>query len=62
MKCPFKMGRYDFEGGEECDSECAWLVKVYEASAEPLTVCAMTLMGSPMECPRMALNKMEDHG
>ena len=23
-KCPFKFGRYQFEGGEECDPTCAW--------------------------------------
>ena len=24
MKCPFKFGRYKFEGGEECHKDCAW--------------------------------------
>lgn len=27
MKCPFKFGRYEFEGGEECQPDCAWIVK-----------------------------------
>ena len=26
MRCPFKFGRYGFEGGEGCDRECAWRV------------------------------------
>lgn len=60
MKCPFKMGKYFFEGGEWCDPECAWLVKVHECSAEPMTVCAMTLAGSPMDCPRKPLNTMKE--
>lgn len=24
MKCPFKFRLLQFEGGEECDPECAW--------------------------------------
>lgn len=27
MKCPFKFGNYEFEGGQECHPDCAWLVK-----------------------------------
>ena len=26
MLCPFKFGRYKFEGGEECHKDCAWNV------------------------------------
>ncbi len=59
MKCPFKFGFYKFEGGTECDPECAWLVQIRECCAEPQVICAMTLAGSPMDCPRKPLNMME---
>ena len=29
MLCPFKFGRYKFEGGEECHKDCAWRVGGY---------------------------------
>lgn len=58
MKCPFKLTQEPYDGGSECDPECAWLVRVMECSAEPMTVCAMTLAGSPSDCPRRPLNEM----
>ena len=60
MKCPLKFGKYEFEGGEGCDEECAWLVEVHECSAEPMVICAMVLSGSPMDCPRKPLNRKDD--
>ena len=56
MKCPLKFRLQAFEGGDECDPECAWLVEVHECSAEPITLCAIALTGSPMDCPRKVLN------
>ena len=50
MKCPFKLGACKFEGGEECDLECAWLMVIAEErghKARPVKVCAMTLMQRP---------------
>lgn len=28
-KCPLKFRLYQFEGGEECDPECMWLVEAF---------------------------------
>ena len=57
MKCPM---RQDMIGKmPECDPECAWLVQVSECCAESQVICAMVLMGSPMDCPRKPLNTME---
>ena len=59
MKCPFRIGNAPYDGGEECSKECAWLVQVRECCAEPQVICAMVLMGSPMDCPRKPMNTME---
>ena len=59
-KCPFKLTKAPYDGGAECDRECAWLVEVHECSAEPITLCAMALAGSPMECPRKVLNPFKE--
>jgi len=64
MKCPFKFGRYAFEGGEECDPECAWRVGVEMGAPNHrvgprsvvVDVCAMALAGSVDECPRRPRN------
>lgn len=47
-KCPLKFRLYQFEGSQECDPECMWLVDVYPEildGNDRLRVCAMTLVG-----------------
>ena len=48
VKCPLKYRLQQFEGGEECDPECAWLVDLHVGEwcdNEPMKVCAVTLVG-----------------
>lgn len=59
-KCPLKFKLYQFEGGEECDPECMWLVDVFPGAfdeGELLRVCALVLIGKDM--PRTPVNKLE---
>ena len=37
VKCPMKFRLLQFEGGEECDKNCAWLVR---------SQCAITILAS----------------
>ena len=60
-KCPLKFKLYQFEGGEECDPECAWLVAVYPNAFElkdPIKTCAINLVGN--DADRAPLNPMEE--
>ena len=41
MLCPFKFGRYKFEGGEECHKGCAWLMRDAASGAD---VCAVSVI------------------
>ena len=48
MKCPFKFGRYKFEGGEECHKDCAWRL-TYEPAPSGIDVptvssCAVAII------------------
>jgi len=61
-KCPFKLMKAPYDGGSECDPECAWLVEVHECSAKPITVCAMVLAGNPADIPIKPLNPFEGDG
>ena len=43
MKCPFKFRLQGFEGGEECDRECAWLIIDRRTLC---TACAVSALAS----------------
>ena len=60
-KCPLKFRLQQFEGGEECDPECAWLVAAYPNPAKlknPIKTCAINLVGKDTD--RSPLNPMEE--
>ena len=38
MKCPMRIGRRPYDGGEDCDMRCAWLVE----APRGCYVCALT--------------------
>lgn len=60
MICPFRFKEFAEPSHQECRPDCAWLVKVREDTDKPMLVCAVTLVGSPMECPRRPMNTMEE--
>lgn len=43
-KCPLKFRLQAFEGGEECDEKCMWLVNVYKEMCSNKNVCALTAL------------------
>lgn len=48
-KCPLKFRLLQFEGGEECDPECAWLVEVCPGvldEGDRMIMCAAVLVGT----------------
>ena len=55
MKCPFKFGNYQFEGGKECDPECAWLM----VDADGAFVCAVAALACGTEGVLFAANMKE---
>ena len=52
MKCPFKFGRYKFEGGEECHKDCAWRITDSSGnSACAVSALAISALGGELaEC------------
>lgn len=41
MKCPLKFGAYEFEGGEGCDADCAWLMHDLDDGYETCAVAVI---------------------
>ena len=61
VKCPLKFRLLQFEGSEECDPECAWLLAVYPNPAKlenAIKTCAINLVGKDTD--RSPLNPMEE--
>ena len=44
MKCPMRIGRKAYDGGEDCDPKCAKLVRVVTNREKEYTVCADTAL------------------
>ena len=47
-KCPLNMGKYPFEGGEHCRSDCMWLLGG-ECAVTVLAMALKTLIGRSVE-------------
>ena len=60
MKCPFKLLKAPYDGGAECDGECAWLVDIW-LDYKWTSVCAVVLVDSDT-VPRKPLNRVELDG
>lgn len=62
MKCPLKFGRFRFEGGEECEPECAWrmgAVTVIDGESTLVDVCAFA--ASKVEYIKCGIVNWEEH-
>lgn len=59
MKCPLKFRLYPFEGGQECDPECAWRLggeAVVDDERTIVYMCAIANIGVDEKLPTAIAN------
>ena len=61
MRCPLRM--HGFDQPDECDMDCAWLVRVVDLRIEPpkkYLACAVAVDVSDVEVPKGPANWIEE--
>ena len=46
MRCPLRFGKCISERDEECQADCAWLMKRARGNGRPIEACAAAVLAS----------------